>query len=90
MSLPPGATRNPVAPCSQACGLGEIDAEPVAPALVAAGHLGAGVAELLLDVALVDLGGGGEAGAQRMSGEFLLPLRLRRDRRGRRRRAPFA
>ena len=37
-------------------------------------HFGAGVAELLLDVALVDLRGGGEAGAQRMPGEFSPPL----------------
>ena len=51
--------------------LGEIDPEPVAAALVAAGHFGRGVAELLLDVALVDLGRGGEAGAQRMAGELL-------------------
>lgn len=45
-------------------GLGEVDPESVAPALVAAGHLGGGVAEVLLDVALVDLGRGGEPGAQ--------------------------
>ena len=42
--------------------LGEIDPEPIAPALVFAGHLGAGVAERLLHIALVDLGRGGEAG----------------------------
>ena len=58
----------------QPCRLREVDAESVPAALVAAGHLGAGVAELLLDVALIDLGRGGEAGAQRMSGEFLAPL----------------
>jgi hypothetical protein len=32
------------------------------------------VAELPLDVALIDLCGGGETGTQRMSGEFLPPL----------------
>src|SRR5208283_6017105 len=32
------------------------------------------MAELLLHIALVDLGRGGEAGAQRMAREFLLPL----------------
>ena len=47
----------------------QIDPESVASSLIASGHLGAGVAELLLDVALVDLGRGGEAGAQRVAGE---------------------
>ena len=61
---------------SQARRLGEIDPEPVAATLVAAGHFGGGVAELLLHIALVDLGRGGEAGAQRMAGEFFLPLAL--------------
>src|SRR5271156_6149590 len=56
--------------------LGEIDPKPVAAALVAPGHFGGGVAELLLHPAFVDLGGGGEAGAQRMAGEFLPPVRL--------------
>ena len=51
-------------------GLGQIDAEAVAPALIAPGHFGAGVAELLLHVAFVDFRRGGEAGAQRMAGEF--------------------
>ena len=58
--------------------LGEIDAEPVAAALVAPGHFRRGVAELLLHPALVDLGGGGEAGAQRMAGEFSRPLAFRK------------
>ncbi|MHC2393567.1 hypothetical protein ACVMHZ_009862 [Bradyrhizobium liaoningense] len=31
------------------------------------------MAELFLDITLVDFGRGGEAGAQRMSGEFLDP-----------------
>ena len=35
------------------------------------------MAELLLHVALVDLGRGGEAGAQRMAREFLLPFAFR-------------
>ena len=56
--------------------LGEIDPEPVAPTLVAAGHFGGGVAELLLDPALVDLGGRGQAGAQRVSGELVPPFAL--------------
>jgi hypothetical protein len=55
-------------------GLGEVDPEPVPLALVAAGHLGTRVAELFLHVAFVGLRGGGEAGAQRMSGELLPPL----------------
>jgi hypothetical protein len=60
----------------QSCGLGEVDAEALAAALVAPGHLGARMTKLLLDVALVDLGRGGEAGAQRMAGELLPPLRF--------------
>ena len=35
--------------------LGEVDAESVALALVAAGHLGTGVAEMFLDVTLIDI-----------------------------------
>ena len=57
-------------------GFGEIDPEPVAAALVAPGHLRRGVAELFLHAAFVDLGGGGEAGAQRMAGEFPRPFAL--------------
>ena len=34
------------------------------------------MAELLLHIAFVDLGGGGKAGAQRMAREFFLPLAL--------------
>ena len=49
--------------------LGEVDCEPVAFALVAPGHFGAGVAKMLLDVGLLDLGRGGQAGAQRMAAE---------------------
>jgi hypothetical protein len=35
--------------------LGEVDAESVSLALVAAGHLGAGVAKVFLDVTLIDI-----------------------------------
>lgn len=35
---------------------GQVHPEPVAAALIPAGHLGAGVAELLLHMPLVDLG----------------------------------
>jgi hypothetical protein len=62
--------------------LGEVDAESVALALVAAGHLGTGVAQLLLHVAFIDLRGGGETGPQRMPGEFLPPFGLPKDRPG--------
>ena len=48
--------------CSQPGCFGEIDTEPIAPSLIAAGHFGRGVAEMALDVGFVDLGGGGEAG----------------------------
>ena len=57
-------------------GLGEVDCEPVAFALVAAGHFGAGVAEMPLDVGFLDLRGGREAGAQRMAAEGEPPLAL--------------
>ena len=40
----------------EACGFGEVDPEPFPPALIAAGHLGAGMAQVLLHVALIDLG----------------------------------
>ena len=56
--------------------LGEIDPEPLPSALVTASHLGAGMAELFLNVTLVDLGSRGQAGAQRVSGELLPPLGL--------------
>ena len=56
--------------------LGEIDAEAVAAALVASGHLRRGVAELFLHPAFVDFRGGGQAGAQRMAGEFPLSVAL--------------
>ena len=77
-AVPAGQGRGAAArfPRSQARRLGQIDPEPVAAALVAPGHFGGGVAELLLHVALVDLGRGGEAGAQRMAREFPLPLAL--------------
>ena len=45
-------------------GLGEIDTKPVESALAAAGHLGRSVTQLLLYIALVDFGRGGEAGPQ--------------------------
>src|SRR5271170_1572856 len=61
-------------PRSEPGRFGEIDPEPVAAALVTPGHFGRDVAELLLDVALVDLGRGGEAGAQRMPGELSFAL----------------
>ena len=41
---------------SQPGGLGQIDPETVAAALIAAGHFDAGMAELFLDVAFVHLG----------------------------------
>ena len=45
-------------------------------ALVAAGHFGGGMAELALDVGLVDFGRGGEAGPEGMAGEGQRPLAL--------------
>src|SRR5271155_2651550 len=73
----PGAGRRSIAASRrglQPRRLGEIDSEPIAAALVAPGHFRRGVAELLLHEAFVDLGGRGEAGAQRMAGEFTRPF----------------
>jgi hypothetical protein len=68
-----GGARRPDRRRSQAGGLGQVDAEAVAPALVAAGHLGGGMAEVALDGALLGLGRGGQPGAQRVAGEQLAP-----------------
>src|SRR3984957_160991 len=68
-----GASRSPLKPR----GFGEVDLEPVAFALVAAGDFCAGVAEMLLDMGLLDRGRGGQAGAQRMATEGDPPLALR-------------
>ena len=43
---------------------GEVDPKTVATPLVLAGHLGAGVAKLLLHITLINLGRGSQAGAQ--------------------------
>ncbi len=48
---------------SQPGGFRQVDAKPIAAALVAAGHFGAGVAELSLHVAFLDFRRRGEAGA---------------------------
>jgi hypothetical protein len=45
-------------------GLCEIDTKPVAPALVEGCQLGRSLDQLLLPIALVDFGRGGEAGPQ--------------------------
>ncbi len=55
---------------------GEIDLEPVALALIAAGHFRAGVAEMALDMCFFDFRGAGEAGAQRMAGKRQLSFAL--------------
>ena len=68
-----GGARRPDRRRSQAGGLGQVDAEAVAPTLVAAGHLGGGMAEVALDGALLGLGRGGQPGAQRVAGEQLAP-----------------
>ena len=52
---------------SQPRRLGKIDFEPVALHLVSAGHFGAGVAEVALDMRFLDFRRVGEAGAQRIS-----------------------
>ncbi len=57
---------------SQSSGLRQINSKAFTAALIPAGHGGASVAELLLDMAFVQFGGRGEARAQGMSGEFAL------------------
>jgi hypothetical protein len=63
-------------------GLCEVYPKPVASALVFAGHFGGGMAELLLYVALVDFGRGGEAGrgdVRRCKRVFLVGLARHRE-----------
>jgi hypothetical protein len=57
---------------------GEVDPESVSLPLIAAGHLGTGVAELPLDVALIGLCGSRKACAQGVSREFPPPLGFRK------------
>jgi hypothetical protein len=56
--------------------LGQVDAEAVAPALVAARHLGRAVPELLLDVPLTRLRCCGEPGPEQVSRKPQPPLAL--------------
>jgi len=58
---------------SEARGFSEVAAKSLA-SLIAPRYVGARVPQLLLNVALLDLGRGGEAGAQRMLGKFPLTL----------------
>lgn len=53
----------------QSGGFGEIHTESVPAALIATSHLGRNVSEMLLDVALVDLGAAGKTRAQAMAAE---------------------
>ncbi len=55
-------------------GLGQVHREAVAPTLVNACHFRRNLAEVLLDVAFVELDRRGQAGAKRMSREFLASL----------------
>jgi len=61
---------------SQPRRLGQVDPEPIAFPLIAAGHFGAGVAEMALDMRFLDFRGAGEAGAQRMAGKRQLSFAL--------------
>jgi hypothetical protein len=54
---------------SQPTRLGEIDAETIPSALVFAGHLGRGMAEMLPHIAFVYLCGGRKTGTQRVAGK---------------------
>jgi hypothetical protein len=58
-----------MSPRSETGCFSQVHPEPVATALVAPGHLGRCVSELLLDVTLVDFGRTGEAGTQAMARE---------------------
>ena len=57
-------------------GLGQIDLEPIAFALISASHLGARVAEMFLHMGFFDLRRGGEAGAQRKAPKGALAFAL--------------
>ncbi len=50
-------------------GLGRIDLESIAVALIAACHFGGGVAKVILDIGFLDLRRRGEAGPPRMAAE---------------------
>jgi hypothetical protein len=54
----------------QSSGSGEVYPEAIAPALIAAGHFGGGMAKLFLDVTFVDLGRRGKASVKGMTGEL--------------------
>lgn len=60
----------------QPCRLRQVGAKAIAPALVAASHFCRGMAELLRNIGLVDLGRGGEAGKQGVSGTLRVPFDL--------------
>ena len=64
------------AAASAARGFSEVAAKSLA-SLIAPRHLGARVPQLPLNIALLDLDRGGEAGAQRMLGKFPLTLAFR-------------
>lgn len=51
------------------CRLRKVHPEPVAAALISSSHLGRSVAEVFLDVALIDFGAACQAGAQGMARE---------------------
>lgn len=61
---------------SQSGRFGEVDPEAVPPALVFAGHFRRGMTELLLHIAFFNLGGRGEASAQRVTRELSGTIRL--------------
>src|SRR6056297_1178446 len=61
-----GSASNPVL---QPRGLGQVYPEPITPSLIPAGHLGRGMPELLLDIALIDLGRRGKPGTQAVAGK---------------------
>src|SRR6056297_3342335 len=56
-------------PALQPRGLGQVYPEPITPTLIPAGHLGRGMPELLLDIALIDLGRKGKPGTQAVAGK---------------------
>jgi hypothetical protein len=75
---------------SQPGRLGEVDPESVSLPLIAAGHLGTGVAELPLDVAFIGLGGCGEGRRAGSVPKTSPAARLQKDHPEPRRRAPCA
>jgi len=69
---------------SKPCSFGQVDAEPIAPALVSARHFSGCMTQLLLNVSLIDVSARGQTRTQtvaREQGEAILFWQLAADNR---------